>query len=383
MANKIRTKISYIVHVILFYCFRLYPIRNNKIFVSNFVGKGFSDSPRYICEELLKNSKKYDIVWAVNALNDSMPTGIRRVRMGSIRYIYEMCTARIWIDNCRKAYYARKRKGQFYIQTWHGSIALKKCEKDALESLSQGYILDALNDSKMVDVFTSSSKWTTEFFKNSFWYDGEIIECGLPRTDEFFKSPDAAIAEVYKFYNLNPEVHLILYAPTFRGNGGIENYLSDYVKIIDAAERKWGGEWKLLVRLHPNMQKKQSEIKYGNKILNGSVFGEINKLIVSCDLLITDYSSCMFDAMLIKKSVILFACDIQAYMEDRGSYFELEELPFPLAENEDELISKIILFSESDYYNKIQTFSDELGLIEDGHASERICALIEDIVYSS
>ena len=117
-----------VARIIASYLFRVLPVKNNKIFCSNFGGRGYGDNPKYICEHLLSSSDKYDIVWEVNDLDEYMPEGIRKVKYLSFRAIYEATTSRVWIDNVRKNIWFRKRKNQLYIQTWHGGIGFKKAE---------------------------------------------------------------------------------------------------------------------------------------------------------------------------------------------------------------------------------------------------------------
>ena len=109
------------------------------------------------------------------------------MRIGSIKWIYEVVTAKVWIDNSRKLRYVRKRKGQFYIQTWHGDIGMKKVEKDAIQSLPYEYVQAAKNDSKMADLFVAGNEWITQQYKNAFWYDGPVAKCGYPRRDILYR----------------------------------------------------------------------------------------------------------------------------------------------------------------------------------------------------
>ena len=175
---------------ILYYVFRIFKIKTNKIFCQNFTsGKGIGDSPKYIALELLKDKdKKYDIVWAVKNKKDikEVPKGIRLVKIYSIQYFYEMATAKIWISNTRFELFTRKRKGQFYIQTWHSPLRLKKIQNDANEYLSEYYKKCMKNDSKMIDVILSGCEFSTEIYKRAFLYDGRILEIGTPRCDIFF-----------------------------------------------------------------------------------------------------------------------------------------------------------------------------------------------------
>ena len=169
------------------YLFRIFKVKNNKIVVSNYFGKGYSDNAKYVCDEMLSQNLDVDIVWLCKNKNDSsIPKKIRIVKYNSIKGLYELATAKIWIDNCRKSYHMIKRRNQIYIQLWHGGIGMKKVEQLAEKSLDHTYIKNAKNDSKMMDYAISNSLYRTKIYKESFWYSGEVLELGCPRNDVFF-----------------------------------------------------------------------------------------------------------------------------------------------------------------------------------------------------
>ena len=107
----------------------VFPVNRTKVVITSHYGKGYGDNAKYIVEELVRRHNKYDIVWLLNKeLYGSVcfPDYIRTVKYGSLRALFELATAKIWIDNCRKEFYPIKRKSQFYIQTWHGAWASRK-----------------------------------------------------------------------------------------------------------------------------------------------------------------------------------------------------------------------------------------------------------------
>ena len=129
-----------------------------------------------------------DIVWIVKSdCKYIFPKEIRTVEIGTAKYYRELATAKVWVDNVRKDFHIRKRKRQYYIQTWHGLVPFKKIEKDTQSTLSDNYIKCAKNDSQMADIITSGCRERTTLIRRAFWYDGVIIEKGSPRSDIFFK----------------------------------------------------------------------------------------------------------------------------------------------------------------------------------------------------
>ena len=354
------------------------PIDNNKIVYSSYRGRYYNDNPRGIYEKLQHN-KELKHVWLLNDKNEEY-NGIQ-CPYHSIRAIYELATSAVWVDNCRKETWVSKRKKQIYIQTWHAGISVKKVEADAIENLPNGYELMAIRDSQMTDIYISPAKWCTELYSSAFWYKGFILESGYPRSDILFdySKHDAVIEEVKTFYGSHG-FKLALYAPTFRTDESVECYNIDYLRLIHSLEDSFGGGWKVLVRLHPNIKAKQKHLQYSEKVLDGSRFEDINKLIISCDLFITDYSSCVFDAMELNKRIILYANDIEKYNSERGVYFSLHDMPFPLAQNNTELDEIISNFESINDKSEIERFKNMLGIYRVPNASEIVANKIIEML---
>ena len=361
--------------------FNIFPIKNNKIVFSNFSGKGYGDNSKYILEEINKRKLKCDLVWVLKDKKDkeALPLNVRYVKYNSIKYFYDMCTAKVWVDNHRKIIDFNKRKEQYYIQTWHGGIAFKKIEKDAEDSLDQNYIKQAKHDSQMIDLMVSNSTFCTKMFKKAFWYNGEILECGSPRNDILINN------EIYKSKNIKDklkisnDIKIILYAPTFRKDEGIKYYNINFEKLVKELNEKYNKEWIVLLRLHPNIAHKSKELceKASNNIIDVSNYGDMYELMLISDILITDYSSVMFEFSFASKPVFLYANDLDEYIKDRGFYFDYNDLPYTIANNNEELINNITNFDNDIYQIKLKEFFDKIGLKETGKASKEVVNVIE------
>lgn len=367
-------KINNIIKAITYKLFCLLPIKKNKIVFNNFLGNGYGDNPKYVARELLKKNK-YDLVWACREnQNKTLPKGIRSSN-GWYRYLKEFATAKIWVSNIRLPRYIKKRKGQYYIQTWHGGLALKKIEKDAEQSLSKEYVKNAIYDSKRTDIMLTNSDYGVKLYKRAFWYNGPILCSGLPRNDDFvnFKNKSKDKPKELKNYKI------VLYAPTFRATNNDEAYNLDLETLIEKLNKTTEFKWKVIVKLHPNMID-SSFIKFSDNILNYSNIPDINDLLLMTDILITDYSSVMFDYMLLNKPIILYAADIEEYKKDRDFSIKLEEVPFEIAKNNQELFNIIENMKNKDYKSIYENFGKEYGLNETGKSSEEIVKIIEEKV---
>ena len=226
----------------------------------------------------------------------------------------------------------------------------------------------------------SNSAFCTNMYKNSFWYNNEIIEVGSPRNDVLLNADVKKMKEkVCDFFRLSIDTNLLLYAPTFRDNYEENPYNIDFKKVINLLENKTKKKWVSLIRLHPRESNPERFILFSNQVINATSYKDVQELILACKLLITDYSSTMFEAMIANKDVILYANDIEKYNDERGTYFSFDELPFDLATNNEQLLEKIDLLGNNS--NKYKSFKEKIGLKESGESSKIIAKIIEGKIY--
>jgi CDP-glycerol glycerophosphotransferase len=348
---------------------RLFPVKKNKIVISSYYGRGYSDSPKAIADELLRRNEGLDIVWLTDNPK-SLPEGVRAARYSGLGRIYELSTAKVWIDNCRKG--ARfKKSGQIYMQTWHG-FALKRIEKDVVDKLPDpNYEAYAVRDSGQTDLIVSNSAHMTEIYKKSFWYSGEVAEFGSPRNDVLFRGGGAR-EKVRRALGIDGSAMIVLYAPTFRVDHSLEPYRLDDAALVDALEARFGGRWVFVTRLHPNIARLSGELNYKNAV-DATMYDDIQELLSASDAIISDYSSVIFDFALTGRPCFQYAADIDAYRRDRNFYIPLDKLPFPLSVTPDELCESIRNFNDGAFAEKWKSFAGQYGIIEDGQASRR-CA---------
>ena len=369
-----------IYYYILLFLFSLLRINNKKIVVINYNGKGYGDMGKYICNELLKGN--YEIYWATTKkYKNTLPDGIKYVKYESIRYLYHLATARIWINNCRFRYGIKKRKKQFYIQTWHGCIGFKKSESASVNSLTKQYILGAKRDSKMANLFISNSDFCSNNYKENFWYNGKILKCGCPRNDIIVNQEKTVIKNVKKFYNIKFDEKVCLYAPTFRVNNSLKHYDMNYEVLLNSLEKKYKGKWKILIRFHPNISSlSKNKNIFNENIIDVTNYPDMQELLMTADFMITDYSSCIFDYAISKKPAVIYASDIEEYIKDRDFLIKLEQTPFPVATNNNELKRIIQNFNIVEYRKKVDNFYINLGLIEPGNSCKEISKIIYKII---
>ncbi len=384
--NKICYYIIYVLFNIygLFFsilCFvmRVFPIQKNKIVCCNMKGKRYGDNPKYIVDEILRERLPYEIVWLIKKDTDiDLPEGIRPANYNPFRMAYELATAKIWIDSNTKPLGVLKRRGQYYIQTWHGSYGLKKMYGDIPDKMN---LFDKRNiqyNSKIQDLFVSNSTFYSQIYKRAFWYNGEILQSGSPRNDIFFTENEECIEKVQNYFQTKGK-KMALYAPTYRNNFGTDAYRLDFERMRNNLGKRFGGDWVILVRLHPhNLMDAEQFMQYSDTIVNATSYSVMQELLVACDILISDYSSCMFDFVTTGKPCFMYASDAAQYKEEHDFYFNIYELPFPLAENNDEMEDKILKFDENVYKDNLQKLFQQVGLCEDGTACIQVVNWIQN-----
>ncbi len=365
-----------------------------KIVFSNFAGNGFGCNPKYIALEILKRKLPYKLVWLLHHPNErkknNIPDSIQVVRASSSKALKELATSKIWLTNVRLIKYFKKgltkKENQVFIQTWHGSLGIKKIDGDANPKFWANSTWNGFEeiDSKSTDYILSNSTFENNVFKSAFWGRGELKEFGHPRNDIFFLPQDEINKikdSVYKLLNISADKKTVIYAPSYRDDYAIDSYNIDYENLKKALENKFGGEWVILVKFHPRILEDAFKLLPDNDyIKNVTSYSDIQELMVSADMLITDYSSCIFDFMLSRKPGFIYAPDMKSYDQDRGFYYPLTSTPFPVAENNEQLQNNINSFNYDLYKTQVESFLKDKGCIEDGKASERVVDLIEQIM---
>lgn len=356
-------------------------VQKGRVMFWAYTFKQYSCNPRYLSEYLIENDTEFEIYWVFRKKVDisGIDKRVKCVRYLSLKYFLLVNTAEFLITNARTdpyRMYWTKRPDQKYLMLWHGGVALKRIEKDAEDKLRYSYLKKAKIDSRICDLMISGCRFQTKLLKESFWYSGEILEKGIPRCDIFFdkKRHEEFDRRVRQTYSIPAENKIVLYAPTFRADHSIDPYQIDWSRMIPELKNTFGGkDVTVLVRLHPVLIGKVdiSQLVNFDNVENATSYHDMQELLCVTDLLITDYSSSMFDMGMLKRPCILYATDIEQY--NRGYYFKFDELPFPLARNENELLAAISSFTPEGYKKDLQEFFDNhIGMVEKGTSSKAL-----------
>lgn len=350
----------------------------------------YSDHGKYIAEALLKIRDDLDIVYLMRDLHAEVAQGIRKVNINNWkRYIFELETAQVWIYSTPVPDNVIKRSKQIYIQTKHwASITLKKFYLDSFTTQDKQDNVDNWKyNSQIMDYIITGSDFDTQSCRRGFGFSGRVCQIGSPRSDALFRVHELK-KKVYEYYHIKSEMHLLIYAPTYRFDrpNGAYSYVSreidlDYKGIKNALEKRFGGEWYIMLRLHPSVAKEAIKIRKEEFVIDASNYGDGEELVAACDMMISDYSSIMFEPAFVLKPVFLFATDKENYIgKEYDLLIDYDTLPFPRAASNEELKKNILQFHKNKYEEEVKSFLSIYGVHEDGHASERAAKFISDLI---
>ena len=369
---------------IMSHLFNALPIQREKIVLYSFT-ETYADQPKYIAEELLRRQLPVRLVWVSEHKRVDTPRGIHSA-CGKYAARYHLATAGLIISNHRLHFYwpkgYRKKRGQFYLQTWHGSFGIKKMEADVPGSAGSAYLHKARLDSQHIDLLLSNCSWLTRIFRASFFYSGPILECGSPRNDILF-APGHTAARVRRALGLPADRKLLLYAPTFRdgAEGALPPALPDFAALRRALTTRFGGEWSILLRLHPGRRKRPAPLPpLPDHVQDVSHWPDAAELLAAADAMVSDYSSCIFDYLLTGRPAFIYAPDAPTYSTTRGLYYPLTDTPFPLAQNFLSLLFNVENFNPESYQTQVTNFLRARASHETGHAAECVVNHIADTV---
>ncbi len=406
-----KRKIKAMLNSICFYICRLFPIKNNLISVCTFEGKGgFGCNPKYLVQELHRRNPDYEFVWFVNDLKKEFPDYIKKVPNTSWSRAFWLSRSKLWIDNYRKPYGTIKRKGQYYINVNHYTIALKCVGLWRGKGFSRMAYIVSKNDSDMIDGLVIDSAFCEEALPKGMVYDGRYLKTGAPRCDVLYGDRTEYKRAFRKKHKISEEAQIVMFAPTFRegAKDGVRKVYSeiwsiDFLLLMKTLKRRFGGEWYLCIRVHPQLAEAFEDYMdedIRDHIINESRNDDMYEILAGVDAYITDYSSACFEAAAALIPVFMYADDISQYTKDRGALFwDMREdnltnvksmssmlpnteatLPFSIAVNNKQLEDNIIEFDQEKYAKRVEEFYRDTKLVFDGMASSRLADSIEKMI---
>lgn len=309
------------------------------LFVS-YGGKHYSDSPKNIFEYMLKDNrfKGYKFVWAFVEPNMYDIPGAEIIKIDTPMYYLTALKSRVWVTNVIIERALKFRgKNTLYLCTSHG-IPLKRI-KESGEAFRRLYHC-------LYDVILAQSEYDKKIQQEEFDLPSEkVVMTGYPRNDKFSGNISEITERVRSYYNIGKEKKVILYAPTYRDwNNGVET--------INIDIEKWRGHlsdnFVLLYRAHPTVVL-DNKINNDGFFINATSYEDLDELLITADILVSDYSSMFFDYSILHRPMICWAYDYDQFAQCRDLQVNLLEEVFGGEITEDELI----LIIESGNYAEI------------------------------
>jgi CDP-glycerol glycerophosphotransferase len=328
----------------------------------------YADSPRAISEELIRRGSRLRQVWVVDGEDPLVPHGVEVVQPSSWAHLAALGRARYVVANSGMPIYWRKKRGQRYLQTWHGTPVKKVAYDISRPQMSDAkrYLRHFAHDVAAWDLLLSQNPFSTSTLKRAFRYDGPVLETGYPRNDAFSQPGAESTREtVRRSLGLDPQTRAILYAPTWRDDAVFAPGLD-----VGALAEALGNRTTVLLRAHNNVSRTVAAPMHP-RVRDVSRIPDVREIVLAADALVTDYSSLMFDFAVTGRPIVLFAYDLDRYRDDlRGMYLDLEtDTPLPVVRTPDELTAAL-LGPDRDAV-RYDDFLARFCPHEDGHAAAR------------
>ena len=358
--------------------YRKLPLNSKCIVFESMWGKKYSCNPKHLYEYIDKNYPEYECVWFLSDPRTPINGNGKRVRRGSLEYFYYLATAKYFINNVNFEDAYEKRDGQIEVQTMHGT-PLKTFGFDVKGELE--------TETQKQNYIRRNSRWNYLVVQGDFMAEKAfpcfgcntpILKTGYPRTDTLFENnTEDKIKEIKEKLNLPLNKKVIVYTPTWRIKNKFDMQLD-----IEKMRNKLSDDYILLIRIHLFSAAGYTVPADNQFVFDFNKYHTVEDLYLIADILITDYSSVMFDYGVLRKPMMFFTYDIREYADNlRGMYFDIEkEAPGPLVYTSDELISAILNIDEemAKCKGRIDAFNNKYVNFEAPDSCQRIFETVLD-----
>ncbi|MEV7428447.1 CDP-glycerol glycerophosphotransferase family protein [Nocardioides sp. NPDC092400] len=346
-----------------------------KIVWNSFHGR-FSDNPRALWERVA-DRPGLEHVWLADQEHlAAFPDGVTTVDIDSPAATEALESADLLVANTHTEVEWTKPAGTTYVQTWHGT-PLKRIHRDVLWA-PEGRLDRLDHDIAKWDLLLSPNAASTPRLRGAFGFTGEVLESGYPRND-LLSLPESreAGARVRASLGVPDGAKVVLYTPTWRDDEAFAEGRPEVPLALDVDRfaAALGPEHVLLVRAH-NMVTGRSRIAAVPHVHDVSYHPDVRDLYCAADVMVTDYSSTMFDYAITGRPIVHFAYDLERFQDSvRGFYFDLvPEAPGPIVRTTGELVDVIgdLERVEKEHAAQYAAFRERYTSLEDGRATDRV-----------
>lgn len=351
--------------------------RRPVVLYESFNGRTFGDSPQALFHELTSRGVRARHLIVSNDLQVAELPGSEIVQKDSREYVEALARATVIVNNTHLPDFFSKRRHQLVVQTWHG-IGLKRLGLDieTVQFANPRYIEKLRQESKTWDLLISPNEFSSPILRRALDYDGELLEFGAPRNDLFFAERREEIArEVRRRLGITDDQRVVLYAPTWRDNlyHRAGQYRLDLQLDFQRLVQETGSGTTFLFRSHANVVDRLPT-RLQPFVTDVSRYPDVQELLLISDVLVTDYSTLMFDFAHTGRPMIFYAYDLAHYRDElRGFYFDFEaDAPGPIVSTEDEVIEALRVAGSDERHHGYEPFVGRFCSWDDGTASSRV-----------
>ncbi|MGE8206622.1 CDP-glycerol glycerophosphotransferase family protein [Heyndrickxia sp. NPDC080065] len=359
------------------------PINEKMIFYEAYHGQSMTGNPYAVFKYLIEHPsfQNYLHVWAIKDKAEiqedyKKKPNVYFVRYQSIAYVKCLATAKYLINDTTFPYYFHKRKEQIYVNIWHGTplktmgIDIKNRGLSDHKNIQRNFLF--------ADYMVNPNQFTAEKLLKSHEvytiFNGKVLDTGYPRVDLMFHADKEKLR---KKLSIPSHKNIILYAPTWRGKLGEEKNESEkLLHDIQQIQKNISDEYVVLLKSHYYAYKFFKEQKMESICVPNRI--DTNELLSIVDLLITDYSSIFFEFLPTNKSIIFYTYDAEEYVEERGTYIDLDELPGPICKTVNDVIKSIHHLDDEKrrHQESYDIFLKKYCYHDDGKATSRIVDIV-------
>ena len=361
--NRIKTICILVVRIFIRLLY-IFPLKKNRIVFFSYYGKQYSCNPKAISEYILHNyGNRFEVYWVFKEpqrFEYLKRKGIKLLKYYSLRRLFVQATAKYTISNCGAFSWIPKRKNQIHCNTWHAGGAYKR--------LTDGTSFNRLLTAQETTHMISSCRLFTKYnIRACFNYSGLIMKIGMPRNDVFFdsKQMNAISNKTRQKLHISLNDFVVLYAPTWRYDGVIP--YPDFDMICKAVTKRFNKNPVIIGRSH------SVRTNTFCSIIDATAYPDMQDLLCTADMLITDYSSSIWDYSFTYRPCLLYVEDLEKYQKQQGFLTDIYEWGFPVCKSNAELQESIGSFDQSTYYKAMKKHHIEFGSYECGNATEVFC----------
>ena len=371
MAKKIILAVIRLAQMFLFFV----PLRENRIMFYVHNRKGYVCNPAALMDYIRQKApEQYELFWVTRFPETcEIRNDVIVVKRRSLSYFRYFITTKYFITNDMVDESLVKKKGQIFLTTWHGGGAYKKVGISTINE-DTAFAKNFKRWYGRLDYFVSSCRKCTDMYSDAFGLARQqFLETGTPRNDIFFHEHEEIRQRVLDFYGLSEQTKILLFAPSFQMSAPEKEHYDrqTLIHVTEQLQESTGIPWVILYRCH--YLREEIADKDSSVLKDGNAYYEMQDLLYAANVLVTDFSSCIWDFSLTGRPIIVLENRLREYeSEDRGFFVPYDAWPYLRVSGTKHLSDVIVANLDRDFSSVYKRHWEEMGSFETGDACEQI-----------